>query len=77
MSNGELWILEWHRESNSIHIQPLTKATSNNLSRFHQDEKPGGRVPICVGSRAEVDAQASDIRPTLLARQAAKELNYV
>lgn len=72
MSNGDLWVLEWHHRSNNIHIQPLTSTVGVNLSKFHLDVEPGAWVPICVGTRDEVDAAADSVRPTLITREAEK-----
>lgn len=73
MSNGDLWVLEWHHRSNNIHIQPLASTVGVNLSKFHLDVEPGAWVPICVGTRDEVDAAADSVRPTLIERERSRE----
>lgn len=72
MSMDDLWVLEWHHESNSVHVQPLNWMTGRNYRSFKANEKPAVRyVPLFVGTRKEVEAEASRIRPVLVERDLA------
>lgn len=72
-STAGLWVLEWHQESNNIHIQPLSRMVGLNRTRFELNAPPAGRyVPICIGDRGQVEAEADKIRPTLIKREKEK-----
>lgn len=66
----ELWVLEWHHESNNIHIQPVSRMVGMNRTRFAINAPAAGRyAPIFIGTRKQVEAEADRIRPTLVKRE--------
>lgn len=70
MTKDELWALEWDHKSNSIHVQPVDWMTSRNVSCFKQDSRPTARyVPLFIGTRTEVEAEADRVRQVLMARE--------
>lgn len=70
----DLWVLEWHQESNNIHIQPLCALVGLNRTRFVINAPvPGRYVPIFIGTRKEVEREVDKIRPTLIERQKERE----
>ena len=67
MMDQDLWVLCWSQRQNALHIEPLTRHTSLNRAAY-ADNRPGDYRMLLVGSKAEVDATAASIRPTLIAR---------
>lgn len=73
MATDDLWVLEWHQESNNIHVQRLAGLVGLNRARFEVDASPGPKyVPVCVGTKEQVEAEAEKIRPILIAREKAR-----
>ena len=70
MTKDELWALEWDHKSNSIHVQPVNWMTARNVSSFKENSEPAARyVPLFIGTRAEVEAEADRVRSVLVARE--------
>lgn len=69
-STAELWVLEWHHESNRVHIQPVSRMVGMNRTRFAIDAPAAGRyAPIFIGTREQVEIEADKIRPILIKRE--------
>lgn len=69
-SKEDLRVLEWHHESNNIHIQPLSRMTGLNRTRFVLNAPVASRyVPIFIGTRKQVEQEADKVRPTLIKRE--------
>lgn len=63
----DLWVLAWSQRQNALHIEPLQRHTSLNREAY-ADNRPGDYRMLLVGAKADVDATAASIRPTLIAR---------
>ena len=66
---NEQWVLLWSHAQNALHVETLTQHTSLNRQAY-ADNRPGDYRLLLVGTKAEVDATASSIRPTVQARAA-------
>lgn len=64
----EQWVLLWSQRQNALHIEPLEKLLSLNRESY-RDNEPVYYAPIAVGSLAEMQAAADNIRPTLIQRE--------
>ena len=63
----EQWVLLWSQRQNALHVETLAQHTSTNRAAY-ADDAPGDYRLLLVGTRAEVDATAASIRPTMLRR---------
>ena len=68
---NEQWVLLWSQAQNALHVETLAQHTSKN-SEAYADNRPGDCRLLLVGTRAEVDATAASIRPTMVQRDAGR-----
>ena len=64
----EQWVLLWSCAQNALHVETLAQHTSTNRQAYAEN-RPGDYRLLLVGTRAEVDATAASIRPTIVARK--------
>lgn len=64
------WTLLWSCSQNALHIEPLERLLSLNRESY-RDNEPVYYAPIAIGSLAEMQAAAENIRPTLIQRERA------
>lgn len=67
----EQWVLLWSCAQNALHVETLAQHTSTNREAYAQN-RPGDFRLLLVGTRAEVDATAASIRPTMVQREAGR-----
>jgi hypothetical protein len=67
MMTTEQWALCWSCSQNALHTETLAQHTSANRAAY-ADNRPGDYRLLLVGTRAEVDATAASIRPTMMMR---------
>ena len=67
----EQFVLLWSQRQNALHIETLEQHTSLNR-RAYAENSPGDYRLLLVGTRAEVDATAASIQPTLQQRDAGR-----
>ena len=65
----EQYVLLWSQAQNALHVEPLARCITLNRQAY-ADNKPGDYRLMLIGTRAEVEATAASIRPTLIARDA-------
>jgi hypothetical protein len=63
----EQHVLLWSQTQNALHIETLAKHASLNRAAY-ADNTPGDFRLLVVGTRAEVEATAANIRPTMALR---------
>ena len=63
----EQFVLLWSQSQNALHIETLAKHASLNRAAY-ADNTPGDYRLLLAGSRAEVEATAASIRPTMALR---------
>lgn len=63
----EQYVLLWSQAQNALHVEPLARCITLNRQAY-ADNRPGDYRLLLVGTRSEVEATASSIRPTLIAR---------
>ena len=68
---AEQWVILWSCAQNALHVETLAKHTSTNRAAY-ADNRPGDYRLLLVGTRAEVDATAASIRPTMVQRDAGR-----
>lgn len=68
---NEQWVLCWSQSQNALHVETLTQHASKNREAY-ADNRPGDYRLLLVGTRAEVDATAASIRPTMVQRDAGR-----
>jgi len=68
---NEQWALLWSCAQNALHVETLAQHTSTNRQDYAEN-RPGDYRLLLVGTRAEVDATAASIRPTMVQRDAGR-----
>lgn len=68
MTTSEQWALCWSCAQNTLHTETLAQHTSANRAAY-ADNRPGDYRLLLVGTRAEVDATAASIQPTVMLRE--------
>lgn len=68
---GRPYALLWSQAENALKVQALDEHTSTNRQAY-ADNRPGDYRLLLVGTRAEVDATAASIRPTMAQREAGR-----
>lgn len=63
----EQHVLLWSQSQNALHIETLAKHASLNRAAY-ADNTPGDYRLLLVGTRADVEATAASIRPTMALR---------
>ena len=72
--NGQ-HVLLWSQTQNALHVETLTQHTSTNRAAY-ADNLPGDYRLLLVGTKAEVDATAASIQPTIAARASFSDPNH-
>jgi hypothetical protein len=67
----EQWALCWSASQNALHVETLAQHCSKNREAY-AGNRPGDYRLLLVGTRAEVDATAASIRPTMVQREAGR-----
>ena len=65
--NSDRWVLCWSQRQNALHVETLERHASSNREAYAEN-RPGDYRLLLVGTRDEVDATASSIRPTMALR---------
>ncbi len=68
MQAENLFVLEWSKQQNCLHIQPAMRTLKEHLKCFFKDEKPNDYHVLVIGTRAECEEVASRVRKTIVAR---------
>lgn len=68
---AEQFLLLWSQRQNALHIETLEQHTSLNR-RAYAENSPGDYRLLMAGTRAEVDATAASISPTIARRGAGR-----
>lgn len=63
----EQHVLLWSQTQNALHVETLATHASLNRAAY-ADNTPGDFRLLVVGTRAEVEATAANIRPTMALR---------
>lgn len=63
-----LYVLEWSKRQNCLHVQPLDKTLADNTVRFMIDRPANDYVPIYVGTSDEVHERAEQLRHKIIER---------
>lgn len=64
---AEQWVLLWSQAQNALHVETLAQHASTNRQAYAEN-RPGDYRMLWVGTRADVHATATSIRPTLMQR---------
>lgn len=64
---NELWALLWSKKSNGFHMEMLDQTVKAGR-KFFANNASDDYLLIGVGTYAEVDALADELRPTVIAR---------
>lgn len=67
----EQYVLLWSHAQNALHVETLAVHTSRNRQAYAEN-RPGDYRLLLVGTRAEVDATAASILPTMVQREAGR-----
>lgn len=71
MIGADLWALCWSQDQGALHIETIGEHMAENLDALIAN-RPGDYRLVHVGTRAEVDAAAADLRQALSARRDAR-----
>lgn len=69
----ELYVLEWSREQNCLHIQPATRTAEMNLRAFVLDQPTTDYQVLVVGTRSECDQVARRLQQVIVSRDRQKQ----
>ena len=68
-----LYVVEWSKQQNALHVQTMDKATKDALNRFLANETTSGDyVVVYVGDEEKAHFVANQLRPYLASREAAR-----
>ena len=74
MSIENVWLLEWSKSQQAVHIQPLRCAIDRAAARFMEGEgPPNDYEAIFAGTREECDAMSHKVHRVIDARAKRKE----
>lgn len=69
----ELYVLEWSREQNCLHIQPAIRTAEMNLRAFILDKPENDYQVLVVGTRSQCDQAAARLQHMIVARDSQKQ----
>ena len=68
----ELYVLEWSKQQNCLHIQPAYRTAETNLRAFMLDNALNDYHVLVVGTREECDRVANRLRHKIISRDRPK-----
>ena len=68
MNTADQWVLLWSARQNALHVETLDRMLASNRTACAEG-RACDYVVLFIASRAEVEAGAEKLRPTLIERE--------
>jgi len=72
-AKADVWVVLWSQSQNALHVERLSDMVESNRTAFLENRRMD-YVPLGVGSRAEIESIANEVRPTVYARAEESEI---